>query len=276
MEDTMGESMMERIKSSESVMKILTERSLMMDLGSFYIPKKSKSKPRGDDAYFICKHHQTIGLADGVASWAKKGIDAGEYARQLMDNCLTALYAKNKKIVDPKMILEEAYLKTEIKGSSTACIITLTDEYLHVVNVGDSGIMLFRDGDLIYKSPVQQHCFNSPYQLGKRSDDPSVAEEVIIGVRAGDVVVVGTDGLFDNVFVDEMEVVIRVLREEGCMEPQLLAKVLAELAEENSLIKSGDSPYTLAALMEGKFRSGGKPDDITVIVARIVPPMDIL
>ncbi|WKA09342.1 hypothetical protein VitviT2T_027000 [Vitis vinifera] len=192
-----------------------------MDFGSFYIPDKSKSSTRGDDAYFISKHHQTIGLADGVAGWAKQGIDGGEYARQLMDNCVTTLYAEDKEIVYPQMVLEEAYSNTNVEGSSTACIITLTDE------------------------------------------------ELMIGVRAGDVVVVGTDGLFDNVFVDEMEVVIRVLREEGCMEPQLLAKVLAELAEENSLIKSGDSPYTIAALMEGKFRSGGKPDDITVIVARI-------
>ena len=87
---------------------------------------------------------------------------------------------------------------------------------------------------------------------------------------------VGTDGLFDNVFVSEMEVAIRVLRDEGCLKPQLLAKLLAEQALENSLIKSGDSPYTIAASKEGKFRSGGKPDDITVIVARIVPPMDIL
>ena len=87
---------------------------------------------------------------------------------------------------------------------------------------------------------------------------------------------VGTDGLFDNVFVREMEVAIRVLRDEGCLKPQLLAKLLAEQALENSLIKSGDSPYTIAASKEGKFRSGGKPDDITVIVARIVPPMDIL
>ncbi|KAJ9673491.1 hypothetical protein PVL29_023198 [Vitis rotundifolia] len=258
-------------------MKILTERSLMMDLGSFYIPKKSKSKPRGDDAYFVCKHHQTIGLADGVASWAKKGIDAGEYARQLMDNCLTALYAENKKIVDPKMVLEEAYLNTEVKGSSTACIITLTNEYLHVVNVGDSGFLLFRDGDLIYKSPTQQHYFNSPYQLGKKSDDPSVAEELTIGVKAGDVMVAGTDGLFDNVFASEIEDVIKVVCKKGsCLEPQVLARSFAKLARKNSRVKDGDSPYSRAAMIEGYLKNGGKPDDITVVVARIVPPMEIL
>ena len=49
---------------------------------------------------------------------------------------------------------------------------------LNVVNVGDSGFMLFRKGNMIYKSSTQQHRFYSPYQLGKNShcDDPSVAE----------------------------------------------------------------------------------------------------
>ena len=99
-----------------------------MNIGSSYIPKKGKSNPKGEDAHFISKHHQTIGLADGVSSWAKKGIDAGEYARQLMDNCLSILYKKYMEIVYPQLVLQEAYSNTEVNGSSTACIITLTDE----------------------------------------------------------------------------------------------------------------------------------------------------
>ena len=102
--------------------------NLMMNLGSYYIPKKGKSNPEGEDAHFISKYHQTIGLADGVSNWAKKGIDAGEYARQLMDNCLTILYSKDSEIVYPQLVLEEAYSNTEVEGSSTACIITLKDE----------------------------------------------------------------------------------------------------------------------------------------------------
>ena len=116
-------------------MKILSERSLIMDLGSFYIPDKNKSSTKGDDAYFISKHHQTIGLADGVAGWAEQGIDGGEYARQLMDNCVTTLYAEDKEIVYPQMVLEEAYSNTNVEGSSTACIITLTDEVCNLVNL---------------------------------------------------------------------------------------------------------------------------------------------
>ena len=116
-------------------MKILSERSLIMDLGSFYIPDKNKSSTKGDDAYFISKHHQTIGLADGVAGWAEQGIDGGEYARQLMDNCVTTLYAEEKEIVYPQIVLEKAYSNTNVEGSSTACIITLMKEVCNLVNL---------------------------------------------------------------------------------------------------------------------------------------------
>ena len=109
-------------------MKTLNTSSLMMNFGSFYIPKMGKSNPMGEDAHFTSKDHQTIGLADGISSWAKKGIDAGEYARQLMNNCLVVLDAKDREIVYPQLILEEAYLNTKVDGSSTACIITLTGE----------------------------------------------------------------------------------------------------------------------------------------------------
>ncbi|MCD7467791.1 hypothetical protein HAX54_005410 [Datura stramonium] len=50
----------------------------------FYIPKYSKG-PLGEDAHIICIEGETIGIADGVGGWAKKGIDSGEYSRQLPD-----------------------------------------------------------------------------------------------------------------------------------------------------------------------------------------------
>lgn len=54
--------------------------------------------------------------------------------------------------------------------------IVTTLQCLNVVNVGDSGFMIFRYGRMIYKSSIQQHFFNCPCQLGKTCDDPSVAE----------------------------------------------------------------------------------------------------
>lgn len=46
------------------------------------------------------------------------------------------------------------------------------------MNIGDSGIMVVRKGCVPFHSPVQQHFFNCPYQLGSdpNSDPPSLAE----------------------------------------------------------------------------------------------------
>ncbi|KAI3986171.1 hypothetical protein MKX01_004315 [Papaver californicum] len=103
---------------------------------------------------------------------------------------------------DPMQVLTEAFSNTDAQGSSTAYILTLTNDKaqgLRAVNVGDSGFVVLRRGCSIYHSPRKLHSFNSPYQLGKNSDRSSSADVLEFKqVMAGDVIVTGTDGLFDN------------------------------------------------------------------------------
>lgn len=90
--------------------------------GACYIPKDDESKPKGDDAYFICATKQTIGVADGVGGWKHKGVDAGAYARELMANCsVLALLTPLNSLLDPKKVLVEGHSITKSEGSSTAC-----------------------------------------------------------------------------------------------------------------------------------------------------------
>lgn len=96
-----------------------------MVCGAFYISKAKESKPQGDDAHFICAEKQTVGVADGVGGWSKSGVDAGQYARGLMANCVKAIENVEKSEVDPRWVLDEAYRNTNVEGSSTACILTL-------------------------------------------------------------------------------------------------------------------------------------------------------
>jgi hypothetical protein len=53
-----------------------------------------------------------------------------------------------------------------------------------------------------------QHSFNYPFQLGapggSPSDDPDSAEEVILSVVDGDLIIMASDGLFDNLFDEEI------------------------------------------------------------------------
>eukprot|EP01018_Ginkgo_biloba_P000107 Gb_10834 [translate_table: standard] len=91
----------------------------------------------------------------------------------------------------------------------------------------------------------------------------------------------GSDGLFDNVFDHEIECVVNRF---GASNPNVANKVaeaLADLASRHARDTDFESPYCLEARIKGydvpmwkkllglKF-TGGKLDDITVIVATVV------
>jgi serine/threonine protein phosphatase PrpC len=76
---------------------------------------------------------------------------------------------------------------------------------VQVANLGDSGMMLLRNGAVLVRTIEQTHAFNFPRQLGTGSQDtPADADRTSLSARAGDLVVVGTDGLFDNMYDEEI------------------------------------------------------------------------
>ncbi|KAK7842968.1 putative protein phosphatase 2c 55, partial [Quercus suber] len=99
-----------------------------------------KPQAQGEEAHFILVEKNAIGVAEGVGSWAKYGVDVGEYARQLMRNALIAIHNQRPPngVVKLREALEEAFQKTMASVSSTACIVTFKDYYLHSINVGDN------------------------------------------------------------------------------------------------------------------------------------------
>ncbi|XVF15725.1 hypothetical protein REPUB_Repub09cG0180400 [Reevesia pubescens] len=156
------------------------ERALTLLSGSCYLPHPAKEETGGEDAHFICSNEQAIGVADGVGGWAEVGVDAGEFARELIYNSVKAIQDEPKGSIDPARVLEKAHSSTKSQGSSTACIIALTQEGIHAINLGDSGFIVVRDGCTVFHSPVQQHGFNFTYQLesGDTGDLPSSGQTV--------------------------------------------------------------------------------------------------
>ncbi|GMP31695.1 hypothetical protein CsSME_00005806 [Camellia sinensis var. sinensis] len=107
---------------------ILGDRTLKLQSGSCYLPHPDKEKTGGEDAHFICEDKQAIGIADGVGGWADVGINAGHYARELMSNSVAAIQDEPRGSIDPAGVLEKAHSITKAEGSSTACIIALTNQ----------------------------------------------------------------------------------------------------------------------------------------------------
>ncbi|URE05474.1 stage II sporulation protein E, partial [Musa troglodytarum] len=157
-----SETQEQKCRSHDAVGK---RRRLKMKAGSYYIPQKTKLI--GDDAHFVCEHEQVVGL----------GIDAGEYARELMSRAEQAVRASPEGCVDPFQVLATAHARTNALGASTACIMALKDQYIHTVNIGDSGFLVVRDNAVLHHSPAQQSGFNTPYQLqNSGGETPNDAE----------------------------------------------------------------------------------------------------
>ncbi|XP_057769049.1 probable protein phosphatase 2C 55 [Salvia miltiorrhiza] len=237
--------------------------------GACYLPHPAKESTGGEDAHFICADEQVIGVADGVGGWADVGVNAGIYARELMSNAVEAI-RKVPDDVDPFSVLEKAHAATNAMGSSTACIIALKNQDLHAINLGDSGFMIVRDGALIFESPVQQHGFNFTYQLerGNQGDLPSSGQVFKISVMSGDIVVAGSDGLFDNLYAKEIvSIVADAIKAQ--LSPSDTAKKIAAVARARALDMKHQTPFSVAAQEAGFSYYGGKLDDLTVVVSHV-------
>jgi protein phosphatase PTC7 len=191
---------------------------------------------------------------------------------------------------DPLSLLILAHRRTRVLGSSTACVLALEPDFgapsptdagdddstgtlaykLTAVNLGDSGFVVVRDGKLIFKSPAQQHGFNFPFQLAAtaHSDAPEQAQTFDLPVRRGDAVVMGTDGLFDNMFDEEIVATLAKGRAEG-LPPDAIAMRLARRAHALAADGHRMSPFAQQAQAAGYSYRGGKMDDCTVIVSLV-------
>lgn len=231
----------------------------------------------------------------------------------------------SRKLLSPTEIMSKALERVKndnIVGSSTACIAMCDGEkhQLNFSNLGDSGIIILRHIDvdekrsskqrttdlkIAFVSQQQLRSFNHPFQLGWTGEDTSdentsfkTAEESCqnsIHIRRGDIIIMATDGLFDNV---ELEDIAKIAWEweqkngfivggditsrekrwrsgtsmtiESANNIDDLAKMLVERARENSLDSRTDSPFAILAKENDIMWSGGMPDDCTVVAMHIV------
>ena len=244
---------------------------LTLAAGAAMIPHPAKEDKGGEDAYFVCESGRCMGVADGVGGWAEIGIDPGLYSRELMQHAKEFALSTEPSEDGPQKILEYAHSKTTARGSCTACILCVYGSTLHASNLGDSGFMVVRDGELAFMSPQQQHEFNFPYQLGSidsMADMPSAAQRFAIDVQIGDIVVAATDGVFDNIYPDEAAAMVTLAKRNGDS-PSNAATLLAQFARTRAADPAHLSPFAYGAQQLGYRYFGGKMDDITVVCAYI-------
>lgn len=240
-----------------------------MSVGVGCIPHPAKVAKGGEDAYFLSDDMKSFGIADGVGGWGDIGVDPALYSKSLMEGSkLSAESTPNNR--DPVDIMTEGYqYATYVQGSSTCCIAVLDGIHLNAANLGDSGFMVMRGLEVVFKTKEQQHSFNFPYQIGTGSaDKPHHAQRLSIEVQPGDLIITGTDGLWDNLFTED---ILEVVANAASSDPATIAQQIAHQAHIVANDKDILSPFSKSARSNGyPLATGGKLDDITVIVGRVV------
>jgi len=227
---------------------------LRFEFGDCLLPKKDKADRGGEDALFTSVELGALGVADGVGGWYFRGVDPGIYARGLMRRTAAAVQAGQR---DPVKALRDAYDKNKGKGTTTACVALLDGGQLNSVNVGDSGFIIIRDGQVVQARQVTIHSFNFPFQLGQGS--PDRPKDGVVGsfaLQPEDIVIMATDGLWDNLFEEQVaELAV------GPSDMVKLAKNIAKAALTAATEPGRKTPWS---------NTGGKIDDISVIAAQVV------
>lgn len=246
------------------------------------------------------------GVGGWRALGVDSGLFAGELMRECQNQTLDgwSVALRDSTAVESclKPVAEEALCRTQAYGSATLLLGALYSDMLELLNLGDSRAILIRFHDqmpeIVLATTPMQHSFNTPFQVCKPltsaskaallqasspenfkqltrtlccrkliNDHVKEADVYKTRVKPGDLLVLGSDGLWDNLF--EQEILTYVA--EGYTAEEI-ARRLAKAAYMKS-IGRGKTPFEVeATLAYGSCAwRGGKEDDITVIAAWIRP-----
>ncbi|XP_031271844.1 probable protein phosphatase 2C 26 [Pistacia vera] len=254
-------------------------------VGTHLIPHPSKVDRGGEDAFLVSSYNGgVIAVADGVSGWAEQNVDSSLFSRELMTNA-SYLVEDEEVNYDPQILIQKAHTAMSSIGSATVIVAMLErNGILKIANIGDCGLRIIREGQIIFSSSPQEHYFDCPYQLSSEAVGQTYLDAMVtcIELTEGDTIVMGSDGLFDNVF--DHEIVSMMAKFSDVAET---AKALANLARNHSMDSNFDSPYSMEARAKGfdvplwkkilgLKLTGGKLDDITVIVGQVVSSGDTL
>ena len=199
---------------------------LVLRMGGISLPHVDKEW-RGEDSFFLSDAGAgAFGVADGVGGYTTDGVDPGRFSRLLSYNCMALLNNSGRSKGGLRDIMDAAHRDTDIAGGSTLVLGRLVQDgaskgaaVLESCTLGDCQFVVFRNGKKVFETPSQSHGFNMPYQFAQLSkypdsDTAKSAAAMDFEVQEGDVIVAGSDGLFDNVWDYEIaDEVIRWVRD---------------------------------------------------------------
>ena len=256
---------------------------LSLEFGTNILPHPEKRSWGGEDALFVSG--SIFGVFDGV-SGAEKLEGLPLYSKMFAEEMSSIASSFPPSSQTTAAILDMMNRAAEIAdqdatGASTAVVASIgSDNKLRALSLGDSKCVVIRSGIIPHRTKDIMHFFDCPYQLGDESPDrPKDSTKLSCDLLPGDVVLMASDGVFDNVFDDELIGMVEEgsggggggnIFSGGGGIARKIAKNICEKSRKNSLDRKLVTPFSEAAKknkVEGfEDGLGGKVDDISCCV----------
>jgi len=230
--------------------------------------KQFQSFGAGEDSGFISP--LVLGLGDGVGGWSKNpNANVALFSRLLMHHARDFLQSKDDLVAALRHA--RGSVPANVIGSST-CVLVRYDQSdckFKTANLGDSNYMLIRDNSIHHMGETTSNAFNFPKQIGTRGNEPEEAALEIIDAEEGDILVLSSDGLWDNLFTEEVLNIVNDYTDNGVVRADKASQALVR--ETLQMWQSPrDSPFAEEAKRQGQYFSGAKIDDVVVIVSQLM------
>lgn len=245
------------------------DTGIQVEIGTCVLPHPSKIMWGGEDAIF--SKGRTFGVFDGV-SGADKADGLPLYSKMLareMDTLVGEGVDLNVKDLQNLLLVAAEKADERATGASTAIVASISDNgFLRAINLGDSRCIVIRGGRVVAQTKEIVHYFDCPYQLSEISPDrPRDARKLNVELLKGDIVMMGSDGIFDNLEDDEIVEIIN-----STTDVKAAAKQISDRSRKVSLDSQASTPYSKQAKKNGdpdfQDGKGGKVDDISCVVAQ--------
>ena len=285
---------------SDPIISSLSELSDPTQLTSLLPRRRPHGSPidtlsikAGDDAMLVSP--TILALADGVSGWedGKGHFSSGVWSRSMVETLSRLMteykishapYHLNKR--DIYQILDDTYLHTShlmdlqsLEGSSTLVFGMLSGKYLKMISIGDSKMYIIRDGEIIKSNAEQMVSSLCPQQIGTHtlSKIPSeIAWVDSVKLELGDIIVMCSDGISDNLYDWEIahyvDTLLNLQRDNLREATNKLLIKAKEIAFDDNI----GTPYSEqvnaynAKKKRNKFVTGGKLDDMSLCIAKVV------
>uniref|UniRef100_A0A6S8TDN2 Protein phosphatase n=1 Tax=Chaetoceros debilis TaxID=122233 RepID=A0A6S8TDN2_9STRA len=260
----------------EAAPNVETSPSLKMQMSSKVMPHPEKVSWGGEDALFVSS--RSFGVFDGVSGAEKlAGVP-------LYSNTLAQQFKSEVKLDSPSLSIEEMkskllsaarYADASATGASTALVASIgEDDILRTVNLGDCQLMVIRNQSIFARTRETTHYFECPYQLSENSPDrPKDATILSTKLSSGDVILAGSDGVFDNLDDATVIEIATAKNSKGMISPSAVANKIISESRRISLDTQAETPFAKVAkknrLENYADGLGGKVDDISCVVVSV-------